>query len=58
MDYDPAHMSDPKPERLPEPAERVIAEVIDLLSASRHTFKSKQIERARHLLEELLRRTP
>ena len=33
---------------------RVIREVIDLLSQSRHAFRSKQVERARKLLEELL----
>jgi hypothetical protein len=40
---------------LPAAAARVIREVVDLLSQSRHTFKSKQIERARQLLESLLR---
>lgn len=35
-------------------AELRILEVIDLLSNTRHTFRSKQIERARQLLEELV----
>jgi len=34
--------------------ERVVREVIDLLAQSRSTFRSKQIERARRLLENLL----
>jgi len=34
--------------------ERTVREVIDLLSQSRHAFRSKQIERARRLLEYLL----
>ena len=33
-----------------------IREVIDLLDQTRHTFRSKQIQRARHLLEEVLRK--
>ena len=35
---------------------RVIAEVIDRLSTSRHTFKSRQVAEARALLETLLPR--
>ena len=34
--------------------EKRILEVVDLLRQSRNTFRSKQIERARKLLEELL----
>lgn len=36
-------------------AELVIREVIDILDASRHTFRSKQIQRAKQLLDALLR---
>jgi len=35
-------------------ADRKILQVIDLLSATRDTFRSKQVERARKILEELL----
>lgn len=41
----------PRPEA---DVEKTIREVIDLLAATRHTFRSKQIERARELLEQLL----
>jgi hypothetical protein len=34
--------------------ERKLLEVVDLLRQSRNTFRSKQIERARKILEELL----
>ena len=34
--------------------ERRLLEVVDLLRQSRNTFRSKQIERARKILEELL----
>jgi len=39
----------------PPANERVLREVIDLLDQTRHTFKSRQVARARELLEELLR---
>ena len=35
----------------------IVLAVIDMLSASRHAFKSKQIERARRLLEGLVNQT-
>jgi hypothetical protein len=34
--------------------ERKLLEVVDLLRQSRNTFRSKQIERARKILEEIL----
>jgi hypothetical protein len=34
----------------------LIRAVVDILSATRHTFKSKQIMRARELLDSLLRK--
>jgi hypothetical protein len=37
-----------------EGTEKKLLEVIDLLSQSRNTFRSKQIERARKILEELI----
>ena len=37
-----------------EQADKRLLEVVDLLKQSRHTFRSKQIERARKILEELL----
>jgi hypothetical protein len=39
---------------LPPHTERVIREVIQMLGASRRTFRSHQIERAREMLETLL----
>jgi hypothetical protein len=35
-------------------ADKRIREVIDLLAQTRNTFRSKQVERARKILEELL----
>ena len=37
-----------------EQADKRLLEVVDLLNQSRNTFRSKQIERARKILEELL----
>ena len=37
-----------------EQADRRVLEAIDLLQQSRNAFRSKQIERARKILEELL----
>lgn len=45
----------PDGEEMTERERRILAEAIDLLGQTRHTFKSKQIERVRHLLEALLR---
>ena len=36
------------------PGGAVVRQVVDLLSLTRQTFRSKQIERARELLETLL----
>lgn len=38
-----------------ERAQQTIAMVIDLLDQTRHTFKSKQIQRARELLQGLMK---
>lgn len=43
------------PNPLPLSAEYVIREVVQILAASRRTFRSRQVERARGLLEVLLR---
>lgn len=40
---------------LPLSAEYVIREAVQILAASRRTFRSRQVERARELLELLLR---
>ena len=37
-----------------EQTDKRLLEVVDLLNQSRNTFRSKQIERARKILEELL----
>lgn len=43
------------PAPLPLSAEYVIREVVQMLTNSRRTFRSRQVERARELLELLLR---